>query len=95
MRMALQDFEVMLQVLHKYQQAMSKEMTPVLAGVVPTLERLMTEWENLVAHQPHLAPFIECRLKKLQGTYNTMDNTRTYVITMGPCPVIASPMCYS
>ena len=62
---ALQDFEAMLQVPHKYQQAMSKEMTPIVAGAIPTLEWLMTEWENLAARQPHLAPFIDRGLEKL------------------------------
>jgi len=92
---ALQDFEAMLQVPHKYQQAMSKETTPVLAGAIPTLERLMTEWENLAARQPHLAPFIDHGLEKLRGTYNTMDNTRAYVIAMGVCIFHASCMWYA
>ena len=70
----------MLQVLHKYQQAMSKETTPILAGTIPTLERLMTEWENLAAYQPHLAPFIDCGLEKLQGTYSMMDNTHAFFL---------------
>ena len=90
----LQDFEAMLQVPHKYQQAMSKETTPILAGAIPTLERLMTEWENLAARQPHLAPFIDCGLEKLRGTYSTMDNTHAYVIAMGACIFLATCMWY-
>ena len=73
---------------------MSKETTPILASTIPTLEQLMTEWENLAARQPHLAPFIDRGLEKLQGTYSTMDNTRAYVITMGACIFLASCTWY-
>ena len=62
---ALQDFEAMLQVPHKYQQVMSKEMTPVLAGAVPTLEQLMTEWENLQCESPN---YSKSRTREFENT---------------------------
>jgi len=61
---------------------MSKEKTPVLAGVIPSFERFMTNWEKLSDKNPHLSGPIKTGLKFANKYYNKMDNTRAYVIAM-------------
>jgi hypothetical protein len=75
---------------------MSKEMTPISVGAIPTLERLMTDWEKLTTGHPHLAPFIEKDLEKLKEMYNNMDRTKTYIIAMGmSCLRWTSSRCHA
>ncbi|KAF9495317.1 hypothetical protein BDN71DRAFT_1364148, partial [Pleurotus eryngii] len=48
---ALQDFEIILLV---FQQLMSQECTPVLAGAIPAFEMFMASQEKLGTMNPHL-----------------------------------------
>jgi hypothetical protein len=61
---------------------MSKEKTPVLAGAIPSFERMMTRLEKLAVLQPHLAPAINVGLKFAYKYYRKMDNTDAFVIAM-------------
>lgn len=62
---------------------MSSQRTPVLADVIPAIERLMTAWDVVSLSQPHLAKFVDAGLKKLREGYDKMDRTRAYVIALG------------
>lgn len=61
---------------------MSKDKTPVLAGTIPTLERLMDGLETLAAEQPHLEPAIAAGLESAIKYYNKLDDTKAYVIAL-------------
>jgi hypothetical protein len=79
------------QIPFTFQQRLSSQRTPVLADTLPAIERLMTAWEGLVAHQPHLSRFINAGLAKLCEGYDKMDCTRAYVITLGPFIAVSFP----
>lgn len=79
---------------HAAQHVMSKELTPVLAGAVPTFERFMSRWERLSLAQPHLAPAINAGLEVAYKYYKQMDNTTAYIIAMCMCLFIIC-MCYA
>jgi len=63
---------------------MSKEKTPVLAGVIPTFEHFMSSWETLarVRGNRHLKDVLETGLEFTKKYYNKMDNTNAFVIAM-------------
>jgi hypothetical protein len=61
---------------------MSKEKTPVLAGVIPTFERFMTAWESLARINPHLRDAINLGLSFARKYYVRMDETKAYIIAM-------------
>lgn len=79
------------QIPFTFQQRLSSQRTPVLADTLPAIERLMTAWEGLVAHRPHLSRFINAGLAKLREGYDKMDCTRAYVITLGPFIAVSFP----
>jgi hypothetical protein len=61
---------------------MAKEKTPVLAGAIPSLERMMTRLEKLARQQPKLAPAIKRGLKFAYKYYHKMDDTDAYIVAM-------------
>ena len=61
---------------------MSKQKTPVLAGVIPTFERFMTAWESLAEKNPHLREAINRGLSFATKYYSKMDATKVYIIAM-------------
>jgi hypothetical protein len=70
---------------HLVQQVMSKEKTPVLAGVIPTFEQFMTAWESLAIKNPHLSDALNLGLSFATKYYNKMDATKAYIIAMCEC----------
>jgi hypothetical protein len=64
---------------------MSKQKTPVLAGVIPTFERFMTSWEALAGKNPNLRGAITIGLSFATKYYNKMDATKAYIIAMCEC----------
>lgn len=70
---------------HNVQQVMSKEKTPVLAGVIPTFERFMTSWEALAKKNPNLRDAINIGLSFATKYYKKMDATKAYIIAMCEC----------
>ena len=64
---------------------MSKEKTPVLAGVIPTFERFMTSWESLAEKNIHLRDAINLGLSFATKYYDKMDATKAYIIAMCEC----------
>jgi hypothetical protein len=52
--LVLHDFERILQVSHRIQQAMSLESLPHLGRAIPTFKLFMLGWENLAKNEPHL-----------------------------------------
>jgi hypothetical protein len=90
----LQDFEYILAVLHKVQQTMSRESTPILVGSLPAFEMFMTAWEALGEKNPHLQPFINIGLEWAKKYYNQMDNTKAYIIAMGEFHTISVRHAY-
>jgi hypothetical protein len=64
---------------------MSKEKTPVLAGVIPTFERFMTSWEALAKKNPNLRDAINIGLSFATKYYKKMDATKAYIIAMCEC----------
>src|SRR6266481_4442003 len=74
-------------VPYTFQQRLSSLSTPVLADMLPAIERLMTAWEALADSHLHLARFINAGLQKLHEGYNKMDQTRVYVMALSEyCP---------
>lgn len=61
---------------------MSKQKTPVLAGVVPSFERMMTKLEKLAERRPALAPAINIGLEFAYKYYKKMDETDAYIVSM-------------
>ena len=70
------------QVLHKFQQTMSSESTPVLSFAITSFEKLMTEWETLAERHEILRPWVEIGLRWAKKYYIRMDDTIVYVVTM-------------
>jgi hypothetical protein len=60
----------------------SKEETPVLAGVLPAFEIFITKWETLAKMKPWLKPWIDEDLFWANKYYLHMDQTNAYVIAM-------------
>ena len=71
---------------------LSKDKTPVLAGVIPVFEIFMTKWETLAAKRVWLKPFIDEGLKWAKKYYVRLDITQR--LTLLPC-VSASASCAS
>ena len=69
---------------------MSKEKTPVLAGIIPTFERFMTSWESLAERNPHLRDAINVGLSFATKYYGKMDATKAYIIAMCECSQFSS-----
>jgi hypothetical protein len=61
---------------------MSKEKTPVLAGVIPSFERFVTSWELLAKKNPHLRTAINTGLMFANKYDKMMDDTCAYLIAM-------------
>jgi hypothetical protein len=55
---------------------------PILSGVLPSFEMLMTRWEKLAKDAPALKKYIKPGLQKAYEYYNRMDETKAYVISM-------------
>jgi hypothetical protein len=71
-----------MQFPNDFQQALTSERTPMLAGVLPCFEMLMTQWENLAKDMPKLKPYIQPGLDSAYKYYNRMDDTKAYVVAM-------------
>jgi hypothetical protein len=61
---------------------MSKQKTPVLAGAIPSLERMMSRLERLAKKHPELRVPINRGLKFAVKYYERMDYTDAYVVAM-------------
>jgi hypothetical protein len=61
---------------------LSKEETPVLAGVLPAFEIFLTKWEKLATVKYWLKPWIDVGLSWAYKYYKRMDLTNAYVIAM-------------
>ena len=61
---------------------MSKQVTPLLSSVIPSLEMFMSWWEHMWDSKQHLARFIQPRLDKASKYYNCMDDTPTYILAI-------------
>ena len=64
---------------------LSKDKTPVLAGVIPVFEIFMTKRETLAAKRVWLKPFIDEELKWAKKYYVCLDNTTAYIVAMCKC----------
>ena len=61
---------------------LSKDATPVLAGVIPAFEIFLTKWDKLVIAKPWLKPWIDVGLGWATKYYRRMDSTDAYIIAM-------------
>jgi hypothetical protein len=80
--LVLYDFERILQVPHRIQQAMSLESLPCLGQAIPTFELFMLGWENLTKNEPCLELWIRVGLQWARKYYTRMDDTNAYVFAM-------------
>jgi hypothetical protein len=64
---------------------MSSEGTPVLAGTIPALEMLMTNWELMALNLPDYALWIQKGLDCALKYYRHVDDTRAHLITLCKC----------
>ncbi len=72
---------------------MSKEKTPVLAGVVPTFEVTMTALQCLGKQNPPLKRYTDVAVEYFKKYYSRVDNTPAYVIVM--CSFLLFALSYS
>jgi hypothetical protein len=61
---------------------LSKEETPVLAGVIPAFEIFLSQWEKLAVKKPRLKPWIEVGLLWVTKYYKRLDLSDAYVVAM-------------
>lgn len=61
---------------------MSKQKTPVLAGAIPSLERMMSRLEKLAEKHRELRAPIRHGLKYAIKYYSKMDETDAYIVAM-------------
>jgi hypothetical protein len=61
---------------------LSKDVTPVLAGVVPAFEIFLGKWETLAEVKPWLKPWIDVGLSWATKYYKRLDHSDAYVIGM-------------
>ena len=66
---------------------LSKDKTPVLAGVIPTFEIFMTKWEALAVKREWLKPFVNEGLKWAKKYSVRLDKTTAYVVAMCKCSI--------
>ena len=71
-----------MQFPNDFQQALTSERTPMLVGVLPSSEMLMTHWEKLAEDMPDLKHYIQAGLNSAYEYYTRMDETKAYVIAM-------------
>ena len=74
---------------------MSKQKTPVLAGAIPSFERMMIRLEKLSLWQPTLTPAIKAGLGVAYKYYKKMDDTNAYIVAMCESNIHFSARCYS
>jgi hypothetical protein len=55
---------------------------PLLSGVVPSYEMLLTTWEQLADMERHLKPWITNGLKLATMYYSRLDKSEAYIISM-------------
>lgn len=61
---------------------LSKEETPVLAGVIPAFEIFLSKWDKLAIAKPRLKPWIDEGLKWATKYYRRLDLSDAYVVGM-------------
>jgi hypothetical protein len=61
---------------------MSRNKTPLLAGVIPIFEIFISGWERLKEKCTHLAPFIQPGLDVACRYYSKTDLSKAYIIAM-------------
>ncbi len=61
---------------------MSKEKTPVLSGVVPAFEVMMTALERLADQNPRLKKYTDVALLYIVKYYSRVDRSPAYTIAM-------------
>ncbi|TFY53602.1 hypothetical protein EVJ58_g9366 [Rhodofomes roseus] len=74
----------LLKIPYRAHLALSAHNIPLLADVIPAIERFQTEWETALG-MPDLASFheaIRAGLAKATKYYNIMDKTDSYVLCM-------------
>jgi len=57
--------------------------TPILSGSIPAFEMFMTAWEQLSTKNPYLRCWTSVGVKWAVEYYEHMDNTSTYILSMG------------
>lgn len=67
---------------HQVQTMLSKDETPVLAGVIPAFEIFLTKWDTLAVAKPWLKPWIDVGLSWITKYYQRLDLTDAYVVAM-------------
>jgi hypothetical protein len=75
--------QLAIQVPHRAQHAMSAESMPVLSSAIAIFKIFMSEWEDLAKKFKKLVPWIKVGLRWAKKYYNLMNDTDTYIITMG------------
>jgi hypothetical protein len=75
--------QLAIQVPHRVQHAMLAESMPVLSSAIAIFKIFMSEWEDLAKEFEKLVPWIKVGLRWAKKYYNLMDDTDTYIITMG------------
>jgi len=61
---------------------LSKDHTPVLAGVIPAFEIFLTKWEKLALAKPWLKDWIDVGLSWATKYYRRFDSSDAYIIAM-------------
>ncbi|KAF9519743.1 hypothetical protein BS47DRAFT_1481925 [Hydnum rufescens UP504] len=73
---------------HSVQQLMSGEATPILSGTLPAFQSLQNRWEEHMAKNPDVTPFVLEGMEQLNQYHEKAGKTRAYVIAMALNPAI-------
>ena len=61
---------------------LSKDETPVLAGIIPVFEIFLTKWDKFAVEKLQVKHWIEEGLKWAKMYYRMMDSSDAYVVAM-------------
>ena len=68
---------------------MSAELMPVLLSAITIFKIFMTQREELCKEFPKLSPWLKVGLKWSKKYYSLMNDTDTYIVTMGEFFIIS------
>ncbi|KAH6902447.1 hypothetical protein BKA70DRAFT_1113066, partial [Coprinopsis sp. MPI-PUGE-AT-0042] len=85
----LGDLISVLAIPHGAQELLSSERTPTLSMALPTYKLILDGWKLQARLLPHMRPFINAGIKKLEEKYIPLTRkTRAYAIAMTVNPAI-------
>ncbi len=72
-----------MEIPHDAQQLLSYERAPSLSIALPAYELLLMGWRELREEMPHMAPFIDTGIEKIEEYVNLSRHSRIHALAMG------------